>query len=106
MFDYHRAKERRLLSSEELETYYHHAFFPPVNLLLMGLGSKFRAEDVPELSYGQGRVYSVRDLETDWKRGVINIPKEVLDQSGMSPESEVDLIRDIDKISRQRKITV
>lgn len=93
VFDYQRARDRRVLSLSELETYYRDAFFPPVNLLLVGLGSRLRARDVPELSYGQGRVYSVRDLETDWERGVINIPMEVLDQSHLSPVSQVESIK-------------
>lgn len=76
VFDYNRAGERRVLSKQELENYYHDTFFPVVNIALIGLGSQFRAIDIPELSYGQGRVFTVRDLEEDWQRGVINIPKE------------------------------
>lgn len=65
IFDYQRSRERRPLSSEELENYYKRSFFPVVNLMLIGLGSRFRASDIPELSFCQGRVYTVRDLEDD-----------------------------------------
>lgn len=78
IFDYQRSRERRFLSFEELENYYQRAFFPVVNLMLIGLGSRFRASDIPELSFCQGRVYTVRDLEDDWRGGLLMFQKKFL----------------------------
>lgn len=93
VFDYKRAGERRVLSQKELDNYYHGTFFPVVNLALIALDSQFRASDIPALSYGQGRVFSVRDLEEDWQRGVINIPKETLDQAQLTQHSSIEEVK-------------
>ena len=93
IFDYQRAKERRVLTSEELNKYYHDAFFPVVNLMLIGFESQFRADDIPALSYCQGRIFSIRDLEEDWKRGVINVPKEILDKAELTGESSIEDVK-------------
>ena len=49
-----------------------------------------RSRNVPALSYGQGRVYSARDFEVDWKRGIINVPKEVVASAGLSADSRFE----------------
>ena len=92
-FDYERSRNRQSLSLERLEMYYQRAFFPVVNLMLVGLGSKLRAIDIPALSFCQGRVYTVRDLEEDWQRGIINIPTEVLSEGELSPNSPFQTVR-------------
>lgn len=89
VFDYERAGERRVLSKEELNNYYRYTFLSVVNLTLIGLNSRFRASNIPALSYGQGRVFSVRDLNEDWQRGVINIPKEILEQAQLDQNSSI-----------------
>lgn len=89
VFDYERGKERRVLGNEALNDYYHNTFFPTVNLTLMSLESRFRAIDIPALSYSYGRVYSVRDLEEDWQRGVINIPREILQEAWLTQFSSI-----------------
>lgn len=93
VFDYKRSKERRVLSNEELDNYYHDTFSPIVNLTLIGLESRVRATDIPTLSYCYGRVYTVRDLEEDWQRGVINIPKETLEQAQMTQQSSIGEVK-------------
>lgn len=93
VFDHKRAGERRVLSQKELDDYYHATFFPVVNLALIGIDSQFRAKDIPALSYGQGRVFSVRDLKEDWQRGVINIPKEVLGQTQLTQHSSIEELK-------------
>ncbi|MDP3917694.1 MAG: hypothetical protein Q8Q30_00765 [Candidatus Woesebacteria bacterium] len=87
IFDYHRAKERRVLTLSEVEDYYKTAFDPVINITLMATDSSIRSKDIPALSYGQGRVYSIRDIITDWQRGIINVPKEVLDECKLSSSS-------------------
>ncbi len=93
IFDYQRAKLRQILTSKEIEKYYHDTFFPVVNILLIGFDSQFRAEDIPELAYSQGRVYSIRDLEEDWQRGIINVPKEILQAAGLTEEDSIGAIK-------------
>ncbi len=93
LFDYHRAKERKVLTRSELDKYYENTFFPVVNIMLIGINSRLRATDIPELSFCQGRIYSIRDLDTDWTRGTINIPSEVLEQAKLSTSSTIREIR-------------
>lgn len=93
IFDYHRAKERKVLTFSEVEDYYKIAFDPVINITLMATGSSIRSKDIPALSYGQGRVYSARDLVTDWQRGIINIPKEVLDECSLNSASSVSEVQ-------------
>lgn len=98
VFDYERSRSRQPLSTKELDGYYRRAFFPVVNLMLIGLGSKFRATDIPELSFCQGRVYTVRDLKEDWMQGIVNIPDEILSRGGLSPSSPFQTIRGNDAV--------
>ncbi|MDP3918201.1 MAG: hypothetical protein Q8Q30_03445 [Candidatus Woesebacteria bacterium] len=93
IFDYHRAKERRVLTFSEIQDYYKMAFDPVINITLMASGSSIRSKEVPTLSYGQGRVYSARDIRTDWQRGIINIPKEVLDKCNLTSYSSLNEIQ-------------
>lgn len=93
IFDYHRAKERKVLTFCEVEDYYKMAFDPVINITLMATGSSIRSKDIPALSYGQGRVYSARDLVTDWQRGIINVPKEVLDECNLNSSSSVSEVQ-------------
>ena len=87
IFDHERAKERRVLSNSQIEEYYWKLFSPLVNLMLIGLGSRLRTEDIPSLSYGQGRVYSIRDLKQDWTNGLLNVPGEILREAHLSSSS-------------------
>lgn len=87
IFDYERSQQRRILNKSELDEYYWKTFSPVVNILLIGLKSKLRAKDIPALSMTQGRLYTIRDLETDWTRGTINIPQEVVDLASLSSEA-------------------
>jgi len=87
VFDYERSKERRTLTSQELGDYYWKTFSPVINILLIGLKSDLRAQDIPALAMTQGELYTIRDLPTDWKRGTINIPGEVLSSSGLTSNS-------------------
>lgn len=90
IFDYIRSEQRQALSEKELDEYYWKTFSSVINILLIGLKSEIRATDIPELSRSQGRLYSIRDLKTDWERGTINIPQEVLGAAGLSANSSVN----------------
>lgn len=87
IFDHERATQRRVLSAEEIEQYYRKAFDPVINITLLAIDSSLRSSDIPALSYGQGRVYSVRDFEVDWNRGILNVPKDVISSAGLSSSS-------------------
>lgn len=93
LFDYERAQDRRVLTEEALQQYYKTTFFSVLNLMFIGLESKLRAEDVPALSYCQGKVYSIRDLEKDWKGGIINIPQEVLTAASLSSQNSYEEVQ-------------
>lgn len=93
VFDRLRAQERRLLTGDEIEQYYRSAFDPVMNISLQAIDSQLRSSNVPALSFGQGRVYSARDLRTDWTRGVINIPGEVLFAAGLTAHSPLDEVK-------------
>ena len=87
IFDYERSKEKKTLTQQELDLYYWKTFSPVINILLVGLKSNLRAKDIPALAMNQGRLYTIRDLETDWDRGTINIPSEVLEHAGLTVNS-------------------
>lgn len=98
IFDYERSKEKRVLTAEQLEDYYFRAFDPVVNLTLMILNSSLRSKDIQAMSYGQGRVFSVRDLDDDWVRGTINIPEDILKESALSTSSTVDEVKNSTRV--------
>ena len=79
VFDYDRRGERRVLTTSELEQYYWDSFRPITEIMLIALGSKWKAEDIREFGLMQPRVYSVRDYFDDYNSGIVNIPKEVMD---------------------------
>lgn len=88
VFDNQRRQGRRALTHEQLSNYYYpYTFSSIANIMLIGLRSQFRATDIPEFSFCQGRVYTVRDLKSDWDTGTINIPKEILNEAGLTPFS-------------------
>ncbi|HCB22527.1 hypothetical protein A3H81_01435 [Candidatus Daviesbacteria bacterium RIFCSPLOWO2_02_FULL_38_18] len=93
VFDYERARIRRVLTKAQLEDYYYRAFDPVVNLSLIGLTPFLRSRDIPIMSYGSGRVYSVRDLSIDWIKGIINLPKEVLERARLTTSSTLEEIQ-------------
>lgn len=90
IFDYERQEERRVLTTEELEDYFLGTFNTWVNIMLLGLDSKFRSNDIPALSYSQGWIYSMRDLPIDWERGVVNIPQEILTEARLKPDCSLE----------------
>lgn len=100
IFDYERSKEKRVLTAEQLEDYYFRAFDPVVNLTLMILNSSLRSRDIPAMSYGQGRVFSVRDLKDDWVRGTINVPEDILNEAALTTSSTADEVRSSTKVQK------
>ncbi len=77
-FDYHRAKEGRTLTIAELDQYFNDTM-RATNLMLIGVRSRYRQDaDFPDFASAIGATYSARDMAIDWKRGICNIPSEVL----------------------------
>lgn len=83
VFDWERSQQAQLLSREQLEQYYENTFAPVLNISLMIAKSQLRAEDIPEFMYGMGHLYSIRDMGKDIPEGIINIPNEELECSGL-----------------------
>lgn len=52
------------------------------------------------MSYGQGRVFSVRDLKDDWVRGTINVPEDVLKEAALTTSSTVNEVRSSTRVQR------
>jgi hypothetical protein len=79
-----RREECIALSQNELWALYLEEFGAPHSIMLAAFGSKTRDHDIPELSLFLGRSYNQQDLQTDLPHGIINIPKEVLAEVGLS----------------------
>ena len=84
LFDYTRSKERRVLTKQELEDYFARTFIPALNIALQIGESKMRGCDLPEMILIMGHLYSIRDMQVDLSRGIINIPYEELELSGLN----------------------
>lgn len=83
IFDYQRSRKRQVFTSGEIQAYHRLNYSPILDLLYIGLRSNLRSSDIPEYSLAHGRVNSIEDLEEDWGVGIINIPKEILDEANL-----------------------
>ena len=81
--EYERRINRSVLSAQELEEVNRNSFGHAHNMALIAIRSRTRAPDVPQLPQLQGRLYAIADLETELRRGICNIPAEVLETSGL-----------------------
>lgn len=93
VFDHTRSRERLTLTAKQLEKYYQCTFSPITDIMLIGLESQHRASGIPALSQSQGRIYCWRDLETDWARGTINIPGEILGAASLTVDSTLEEVQ-------------
>lgn len=80
-----------VFTREQLEALYSGSFGPPHMLAFAALGSNCSGEVISELFQIQGRLYAVRDLIPELSKGIVFIPLEVVEESGLSQE---ELIRD------------
>ncbi len=78
LFDYERAHTGMLLDSRELHTHHIRTFEAAQNVTLCIAGSDLRASDIPRLAQAQSCLYTLRDLEDDLSRGLVNIPLDVI----------------------------
>lgn len=93
VFDRFRMQSRMVLSKQDLLAEYQRQFYPIINLQLISLGSKVRVADIPDFPIVQGRVYGLRDMESDWNKGLINIPAEVLEAAGLDAYADFKTVR-------------
>lgn len=89
MEDIKRRKTKQVLTADELERYYVKSFGPHFNIMSISIRSNLRDSDIKSFIHFQGLAYSIQDLSTDWQAGLINIPEEVLCQSGLKVSSSV-----------------
>ena len=87
--DAERAAARSLWTAAKIQAQHRRTFALSLNLLLAALGSRSRAEDVPELSDALGWCSTVRDLREDVAAGIINIPAEIWQQAGLPENTAV-----------------
>jgi len=76
-----RARDRLLLSREELRDHHRATFHSAVNLMLVFGGAELRARDVPDLIELFGWCSTMRDLREDMKKGLVNIPASVVQEA-------------------------
>jgi len=81
LFDLQRREGKLLLSDQELAEHHRQTFYYSANLTLILARSSLRADDVPELIGALSWCSPLRDLRDDLAKGIINIPRAVLEQA-------------------------
>jgi phytoene/squalene synthetase len=103
--DLERRVERRVLRRAELGDYYTKVILAPAQLGHTILNARVTHPALQEISIVIGRLQSARDLESDWMRGLINIPWEDLGnpdyaaQVTLPQEIEIWRAHEIDRCS-------
>jgi len=77
-----RVATRTLLTEAELKAHLRTTFHHSVNLLLMASGLQTRAAQVPDLVAALGWCSVVRDWREDGRKGLFNVPAEVVEGAG------------------------
>lgn len=78
LFDYNRVKNKIILSKKELIEHHHKTFSDSLDIVLMALDSKLRTSDVPTILDIFAWCSTIRDLEEDIQKGLINIPSDIV----------------------------
>jgi membrane-associated phospholipid phosphatase len=84
-FDRRRVLYRQLLEADALRAQLGETFRHSVDLMLLAARSPVRALEVPELIEAFSWCSTIRDLDEDLARGLVNIPLDVMRESGMDP---------------------
>ncbi len=84
MIDHTRSQERRALPADELRLQLTEVNATSLRLLLATTRSRLSENDVTDVSYSEGIGNAVGHFLTDWNRGIINIPIEILNAAGLS----------------------
>jgi len=91
--DYLRMSNKEVLEERDLKEYATNSFSPYNNIFLTSIGSNLRANDVKIFSYCQYFAYGVQDFDIDWQRGLVNIPREVLNSARLTIENSSAEVR-------------
>ena len=78
-FDRRRVKEGLLLNVDTLKKQHRDTFIYSLNITLIAGRAQLRGEDAPLLVELFGWCNTIRDLHEDLNKGLVNIPKEVVD---------------------------
>ncbi len=81
--------EGAVFTREELEHLYRDSFGPPHMLAFAALGSNCSGETIAELFQLQGRLYALRDLIPELSKGIVFVPREIVEEAGVSKEALV-----------------
>lgn len=88
--DHKRMADKVVLEIPQLRESFIKTFGPHYDIALMAVRSDLVGSLGVNTFYNcQGFAYGIRDLEVDWPRGLINIPKEVLKVSNLEVSSDV-----------------
>ncbi len=85
--EYEKRINGEVFTREELQKLYNDSFGAPHMIAFAALGSEATSESIQDLFQLEGRLYAVRDLIPELSKGIIFIPKEVLEESGLSKEN-------------------
>jgi hypothetical protein len=80
--DRRRMDARRAMPASDLAEHHRKTFFLSLDLTLRLAGAGLRAGDAADLIGALSWVSPIRDLEKDWQKGLINVPREVLEAAG------------------------
>lgn len=84
------AHEEHVMSSGRLKQHLSEKFTPLVDMMFIALGEKHNAASFPVLTLSQGILYSLDELERDWKRGTINISHEDLESANLELDASYE----------------
>jgi membrane-associated phospholipid phosphatase len=85
--DRQRVLAGEILDRAALDAQHRATFEPSVDLLLLAADSPLRAADVPDLISALAWCSTVRDLDADLARGLINIPADVMARARTDPRA-------------------
>ena len=88
--DWQRRQSRQLLPACKLSEQHRRTFEYSANLTLVLLRSRLRAVDVPELIAALSWCSPIRDLQEDLDKGLINIPRAVMEEAQTNGSSQFD----------------
>ena len=83
LFDHDRRQDRQVFDVDELDAYYKKMLDGSIDVTLLAINARARSDDLLDFGVAQGTLYTVRDLLSDWRLGIINIPRDVLTEAGV-----------------------
>jgi hypothetical protein len=81
--EYERREMALVLDRKKLDELHTLSFGTSYDIAFIATGSRNRSSDIASLMVAQGRLYALRDLDSDLSMGICNIPSEVMDKAGI-----------------------